>query len=181
MRALVIGCAVLLVVGCAGVRSEAPQEEQGRAEATKEQTHSVGAASEEARCEGMRTFKQWGMVFTTNDLPGCPKGGLLEGTDKSDPLDGKHGDDEVRGLGAEDYLIGGAGDDVLYGGDGGDGLLAGNGEDLMYGGDSNDHLNGGDEQRDQLYCGKGEDTYSADKNDHVGSSCEKKIPLGGEA
>src|SRR5215210_369047 len=52
-------------------------------------------------------------VETTNDLPGCPKGGLLEGTDKSDTLNGKHGDDEVRGLGAKDYLIGGAGDDVL--------------------------------------------------------------------
>ena len=23
-------------------------------------------------------------VFTTNDVPGCPKGGLLSGTDKAD-------------------------------------------------------------------------------------------------
>ena len=47
------GCAVLLMlVGCAGVRSEALQkEEQGRTEAT---------ASEEARCEGTRTIKPGG-------------------------------------------------------------------------------------------------------------------------
>ena len=71
-----IGCAVLLmVVGCAGVRSEAPQEEE-------EQGHTKATASEEARCEGTRTFKRrWGLI-TTNDVPGCPNGGLLSGTDK---------------------------------------------------------------------------------------------------
>ena len=70
---LLTGCAVLVVVGCAGVRSEAPQkEEQGRTEAT---------ASEEARCSQTRTFwiKAWG-VYTTNDVLGCPKGGLLSAT-----------------------------------------------------------------------------------------------------
>ena len=30
-----IGCAVLLVVGCAGARTGAPQEKQGRPEATR--------------------------------------------------------------------------------------------------------------------------------------------------
>jgi uncharacterized protein YceK len=47
-----MGCAVLLmVVGCAGVRSKASkQEEQGNTEATKEQARSPEAtATEEAR------------------------------------------------------------------------------------------------------------------------------------
>ena len=84
-----IGCAVLLVIGCTGVRSGAPQKEQARSpEAT---------ASEEARCEGTRTFQKWGGHFTTNDLPGCPKGGLLLGTDKKDRLAGQEGDDKIRG------------------------------------------------------------------------------------
>ena len=37
VRTFLIGCAVLLVVGCSGVRSEAPQEEQGHTEATKQE------------------------------------------------------------------------------------------------------------------------------------------------
>ena len=61
------------------------------------------------------------MVFTTNDLPGCPnKGGLLSGTDGRDKLDGNMGDDEIRGLGARDELIRGLGSDVFYGGPGDD-------------------------------------------------------------
>ena len=65
-----------LVVGCAGVRSEAPQKE--------EQAHTEATASEEARCEGTRTLtRNFGAgLLTTNDVPGCPKGGLLFGTDK---------------------------------------------------------------------------------------------------
>jgi hypothetical protein len=213
----VIGCTVLLAVGCAGVRSEDPQEEQqGHTEATKkEQTRSPEAtASEEARCEGTRTFKNWPAApggaftdrpttFTTNDLPGCPEGGPLSGTDKPDKLDGKDGDDQIRGLGAGDLILGGAGNDVIYGGDGDDGALVGYagddviyggpgddvglfgsaGEDVIYGGDGNDSIDAeGDGQRDKLYCGKGKDRYLAfrfDKLDYVDSSCEKKaMPRG---
>ena len=96
---LLMGCAVLLmVVGCAGVRSEAPKEqEQSRAEVTEGQARSPEAtASEEARCEGTRTVKQEGAVFTTNDVPGCPKGGLLSGTDGPDKLYG--GDGEIEAV-----------------------------------------------------------------------------------
>ena len=196
-----IGCAVLLlVVGCAGTRSESPKQ-QGHTEATKqEQTRSAKAASEEARCAETRPIARHGPNgrWVTNDVPGCPKGGLLLGTDKPDQLDGLEGDDEIRGLGAKDSLIGGLGSDVIYGGPGNDVLIepvrrsdaagdvfyggggddrlhAGKGEDVMYGGDGNDLLIGGDGQRDKLYCGKGKDRYDADKIDYVDSSCEKKI------
>jgi len=116
-------------------------------------------------------------VYTTNDLPGCPKGGLLKGTDKPDMLDGKLGDDEIRGLGGSDhYLDGGPGNDIIYGGDGDDQLFGGNGEDVLYGGDGNDIVTDYyDGQRDKLYCGAGKDRYVADKNDYVDSSCEKKV------
>ena len=104
-----IGCAVLLlVVGCAGTRSEAPQEEQGSSPKATD-------SEEVARCEGTRSYRLYQVVhrpgywngplrtgseedmkkadkkagqetmdfgvYTTNDLPGCPKGGLLLGTD----------------------------------------------------------------------------------------------------
>ena len=229
MVAFVIGCAILMVAGCAGTRSEAPKEQQG--------SSPQATASEEARCEGTRTYhlyqvvhrpgywngplragseedikkadkkaRQFTMdfgVYTTNDLPGCPKGGLLLGTDEPDKLDGKEGDDEIRGLGGSDhYLDGGPGSDVIYGGDGddgpnpegGEGLDGGPGNDAIYGGDGNDGVYGGngedvlygedgndivaddyDEQRDKLYCGEGRDEYIAFKNDYVDSSCEMKI------
>ena len=109
MGDFLMGCAVLLLVGCAGVRSEAPEEEQGHTEATKQQqghlettegqARSAEATSEENRCEGTRTFTLreyhafqgwiWRGTYTTNDVPGCPKGGLITGTDKRDELDAR--------------------------------------------------------------------------------------------
>jgi hypothetical protein len=201
-----IRCAVLLiVVGCAGTRSEAPQEGQGNTEATKEQTRSpeATASEEEARCQGTRTFQKWGVHFTTNDIPYCPYGGLLSGTDKPDKLAGLEGDDKIRGLGAKDEILGGAGNDVIYAGPGDDPfllgddgpadgddviyggpgdemeILGGNGDDVIYGGDGDDYLTEKwDRGHDKLYCGKGKDVYNADKKDFVSRSCEKKAKMG---
>ena len=197
-------CCVVLFVGCAGMRSVAPHEEQGHTEATKEQegSSSGAASSEEARCSQTRTFKdkESGWLITTNDIPGCHNGGLLSGTDGRDKLSGNKGEDEIRGLGGSDFifggdgndviyggpgdetlLLGGEGDDVIYGGDGDDGeTIPGNGEDVVYGGDGNDSPLevDGDRQRDKLYCGAGRDHYMADKIDYVDSSCEEKVRLG---
>ena len=118
-------------------------------------------------------------VLTTNDLPGCPKGGLLLGTDKHDHLDGQDGDDEVRGLGGGDAILGGDGNDVIYGGPPDNPLVGDEGDDVIYGGDGDDAcgwrrgrgchlrradgndilvLRDGDGQRDKLYCGEGKDS-----------------------
>ena len=173
--AFLVGCSILLVVGCAGVGSQAPQkEEQARSD----------------RCSQTRTFKDYrwgtrGKIFTTNNVPGCPTGGLLSGTDKPDNLAGKDGDDEIRGLGAADLIEGGDGNDVIYGGPGSDFLFDGKGEDVIYGGAGNDGviLESGfseDGQRDKVYCGPGKDQYGgAGKLNYVDSSCEKKVPLVG--
>ena len=206
VRAFVIGCAFLLVVGCAGTRSEAPQEEE-------QGSSPQATAPEEARCEGTRTYHLYQVVhrpgywngpirsgseedirkadkkagqmtmdfgvYTTNDLPGCPKGGLLLGADKPDKLDGKEGDDQLRGLcGSDHYLDGGPGSDIIYGGDGddapnplstppptrealstsegGEGLDGGDGNDTLYGGDGDDALHGFNGE-DVLYGGDGND------------------------
>jgi hypothetical protein len=212
VRTFLIGCAfLLLMVGCSGTRSEAPKEEKqkGHIEATnKEQGHSAGeaTASEEARCQGTKPYyrkNEPGAVkpysYTTNDLPGCPSGGLLLGTDGPDKLFGADGEDNIRGLGGKDALYGGNGndvihagpgddddthagfseygDDVYYGGDGDDWMGGGGfGEDVIYGGDGSDHiLTFYDHQPDKLYCGKGKDYYAADKHDYVDSSCEVKM------
>jgi hypothetical protein len=179
-----MGCAVLLMlVGCAGVRSEASQEEQGRTETTKqEQGHTVAAkdqyGSEEARCSQTRSFRMepWG-VYATNDVPGCPKGGLLSGTDGRDHLAGKGGDDKIHGLGDKDDLIGGMGSDFIYGGPGDDSLSgdtvsptpdtyrADGNKDVLYGGSGKDWINGGPGD-DVIYGGDGNDTLSAASYKH---------------
>jgi Ca2+-binding RTX toxin-like protein len=174
----VIGCAVLLlVVGCAGARSRAPQEEQGR---------SPGEASEEARCGETQPIDRYEEGWVTNDMSGCFNGGLLSGTDSHDLLDGKHGDDEIRGLGANDVLIGGVGSDVIYGGSGDDFLKGSTylardpvmSKDVLYGGPGRDELSdldggddvlyGGDGDEKILSPGKGEDViYGGDGNDFL--------------
>ena len=66
--AFLIGCAVVMTAGALGVQAQASNKE-------------------EARCEGTRTIRPadlGGEVVTTNDIPGCPKGGLLLGTEGSD-------------------------------------------------------------------------------------------------
>jgi hypothetical protein len=157
--AFAIGCAVLLVAGASGVQAETSKKE-------------------EARCEGTRTRG----IFITNDIPGCPKGGLLLGTEGSDQtrsrdparpsLGGQGGDDTIRGLGGSDEIYHGSGDDVVYGGGGGDDVGPDSGNDVIYGGDGNDDLDSHDDGGDKLYCGAGRDKYIADTNDYVDSSCE---------
>ena len=144
MWAFLIGCAVLLVVGCSsGVRLEGSQEEQGHTEATKEQEHSD-------RCAETRTLDLQGAVYTTNDVPGCPNGGLLSGTDEADTLTGEDGEDEVRGFGAADEHWGGLGSDVMYGG---------SGDDFLTGSTVNE--NNHDTSKDVLHGGRAVTMWSA--------------------
>jgi len=134
VRTFLIGCVVVLMAGASGVQAETSKKE-------------------EARCEGTRTIKHGSRI--TNDIPGCPKGGLLLGTEGSDQtrssdparpsLDGGDGDDTIRGLGGSDYIFHGSGDDVVYGGGGDDDLVPDSGNDVIYGGDGNDMLASNDD------------------------------------
>jgi Ca2+-binding RTX toxin-like protein len=161
--------------------------ESGEALARVSATSWQEQTTEEARCEGTRTIMMKGDFITTNDIPGCPNGGLFSGTDKSDALDGLKGEDEIHGLGDSDAIYGGGGNDVINGGPGDETWLWGDdGDDVIYGGDGNGEyeMSGGagedvlygtgdGGQRDKLYCGEGRDVYRADKNDYV-DSCEIK-------
>jgi Ca2+-binding RTX toxin-like protein len=137
--------------------------------------------TEEARCEGSRTIMmEEGGLVTTNDIPGCPNGGLLSGTDKADMLDGSKGDDEIHGLGGVDTIDGGEGNDVIYGGPGDDTSLWGfRGDDVIYGGDGNEEEIDGAGGDNVLYGGDGNDNlggwggeqvlYGGDGNDYLGA------------
>ncbi len=148
-----------------GGNSEAPKEKQGRTEVTKEQAHSVEATSEEALCGETRPIDWYSESAVTNDVPGCPNGDLLSGTEGQDSLDGAGGEDEVRGLGANDEITGGSGSDVLYSGPGDD-FLKGNtfsgndryeSKDVLHGGPGSDQLSDLDGGDDVLYGGDGDD------------------------
>ena len=150
-----IGCAVLLlVVGCSGTSSETSNK--------KEKGHSpeATASKEDGRCEGTRNTKvppSPGGIYTTNDLTGCPNGGLLLGTNGKDKLFGGEGDDEIRGLGGKDDIAGGDGNDVIYAGPGNEYFLwDGKGDDVIYGGDGDDEL-GENQGDDVIYGGDGDD------------------------
>jgi RTX calcium-binding nonapeptide repeat (4 copies) len=203
VRLLLMGCAVLLFVGCAGDRSEAP-EEQGHTEATEREARAPEATTEEDRCEGTRTFRD----KTTNDVPGCPKGGLLFGTDDKDFLDGKKGDDEIRGLrGRGDKILGGAGNDIIYGGPDNEALLdrgpgdaneswldGQGGDDVIYAGDGDDRFIWGAAGDDVIYGGDGNDQmfgddvtdegqdvlHGGDGNDQLGGDKGQDVLHGGD-
>ena len=175
LGALLFGCVIrLVVVSCAGVRSEAPQgEEQEHTEATRQEQEITEAteatASEEARCDRTRRIKAYGLSWVTNDVPGCPNGGLLSGTDGQDKLYGREGEDEIHGLGGSDFIFGGLGKDVIYGGPGNDEMIGDLGDDVLYGGDGNDHIGGG-EGKDVLYGEEGNDYPSGRGDGGIGTS-----------
>jgi Ca2+-binding RTX toxin-like protein len=133
-------------------------------------SHSRGAAAAEDRCQGTRIIETMGEDYTTNDVPGCPKDGVLSGTDRTDFLYGGDGEDEIRGLGEPDDLHGGLGGDVIYGGPGDDSLDSGEIGGVMRLDRSNDVLYGGDGS-DLLFGYEGEDVlYGGDGNDFLDGS-----------
>ena len=174
--AFLIGCVGLIVIGCAGVRSEAPEEQQGHTEATKKEQGSspqATASEEEARCEGTRTIKnpilhneaamngryRYEGSLITNDLRGCLDSGLLSGTDKPDKLGGLEGDDEIRGLGGKDEIYGDNGNDVIYAGPG-EGSFDGKYVGPVLRDDKVEYVDGGN-GADIIYGGDGSDFIDA--------------------
>jgi Ca2+-binding RTX toxin-like protein len=160
VASFLMGCAMLLVVGVSGVQATAT-EEQG---------------DSDDRCEGTRFVVRIGARYTTNDVPGCPSGGLLSGSDVDDELAGVDGDDEIRGFGALDSLLGGEGNDVIYGGPGDDELDGGQDDDVIYGGDGADGAAFG-----PVYGGPGDDViYGGDGNDDFIGEPGEDVFYGGD-
>ena len=112
-----------------------------------------------------------------DEVWGGPGDDYLMGGGAMDPEE--EGDDVLRGGPGADQLNGDLGDDVLYGGDGDDHQLFGyRGEDAIYGGEGDDLLDAArDGQRDELYCGGGRDSYTADEIDVVADDCEVKTRM----
>ncbi|QRN98182.1 hypothetical protein JRI60_03670 [Archangium violaceum] len=80
---------------------------------------------------------------------------------------GKAADDTLIGGDAADNLKGGGGNDTLDGGNGNDSLNGGNGIDTLNGGPGNDNILSQDGNRDQVNCGPGVDSVTADNFDQL--------------
>jgi Ca2+-binding RTX toxin-like protein len=82
-----------------------------------------------------------------------PETNVIQGTKKADNIVGTNADDHIFGKKGNDFINGGKGNDKLYGQEGDDTLIGGKGNDLLVGGGKSGEL-------DQLYGGKGKDTFS---------------------
>jgi hypothetical protein len=126
-----------------------------------------------------------------DSLDGLDGDDCLAGRDGNDRLDGGSGDDAVYGESGRDQLVGStgadrlsgsSGNDRLSGSSGNDRLVGSSGEDKLTGGPGRDKLSGGpsgdeiaarDGSRDQVICGSGRDSVSADRSDTVSRDCER--------
>jgi Ca2+-binding RTX toxin-like protein len=91
-------------------------------------------------------------------------GEAAAGPSQPNIFNGGNGNDTVRGGDGNDTVNGGGGDDTVVGNAG---------QDSLVGGSGNDAVNAaGDGFKDNLNCGTGTDTHTADAIDFVGASCE---------
>jgi Ca2+-binding RTX toxin-like protein len=79
--------------------------------------------------------------------------------------------DELYGHNGPDEIIGGRGRDYLLGRDGDDRLVGGIGDDEIVGFDGDDQIDAADGIKDQVLCGKGDDTAVVDSEDRP-KDCE---------
>ena len=99
----------------------------------------------------------------SDHVSGSAVANVLEGWDGDDTLEGGDGDDELRGESGADRLIGGTGRDTIAGGAGRDEVEAGTGDDTI------DVLDG---EIDEVTCGIGIDSVTADREDVLFGDCE---------
>ena len=96
----------------------------------------------------------------------------LCGDKGNDHINGDSGDDDISGGPGNDVVNGGKGNDHVGGGAGNDTVIGGPGGDVLRGGSGDDTIMARDGVEDRIYCGKGNDTVTADKVDKVSSDCE---------
>jgi hypothetical protein len=100
---------------------------------------------------------------------------LITGDDGPNRLSGGDGTDHLIGGGGANVLRGGPGVDTLDAGPAGDSLVGGPGADVITGGAGDDDISAADGVADQISCGAGTDTVSADPTDTfpVDNDCEE--------
>ncbi|MGZ6638248.1 MAG: calcium-binding protein [Solirubrobacteraceae bacterium] len=105
----------------------------------------------------------------TNLGPGTM--GVVHGGPGDDKIYGDSGDSQIYGDEGNDYIDGGSGNDYIDGGAGHDQIYG----DFEYlePGDGNDTIVSRDGEQDDVSCGYGWDTVTADQLDRIGSECDQ--------
>lgn len=91
----------------------------------------------------------------------------LDGGLGNDTITGGNGDDVILGGFGADTLNGAAGSDSIFGGTGADAITGGDGSDAIFGGAGDDTVTAKDSTTDDVRCGSGNDTVSADSADRL--------------
>ena len=107
---------------------------------------------------------------------GGPGADRIFGGFDGDRLEGGPGNDRLSGQDDEDRLFGAAGRDSLLGGPEDDRLNGGPGRDLLNGGSGDDQIQARGGGPDQVLCGEGNDSVTADLGDTVSEDCEDVTP-----
>ncbi|MEA2186002.1 MAG: hypothetical protein QOK16_1013 [Solirubrobacteraceae bacterium] len=89
----------------------------------------------------------------------------IYGGSGADQIHGGSQDDRIWGDSGNDHLFGDDDDDEIAGGSGDDELSGGNGSDEISGGPGKDVIDASDGIRDEITCGRGDDTVTADRKD----------------
>jgi hypothetical protein len=110
------------------------------------------------------------------DLDGNADDGAMGGHDRVgadvENLTGGKSSDSLTGGSGPNVLNGADGNDTLLGGEGGDALVGGAGRDSLSGETGDDSLNSVDGVLDNVACGEGGDTVTADEVDELTPDCE---------
>jgi hypothetical protein len=116
----------------------------------------------------------WYRIFA--DIDGKADDGAIGGRDNVrtdvENITGGRSNDTLTGGAGPNVLNGADGDDTLLGGEGGDALIGGSGRDSLSGESGDDSLNSVDGIVDDVACGEGADTATADEADDVATDCE---------
>ena len=91
----------------------------------------------------------------------------------NDSLPGGPGRDRISGGTGGDVISGGGSSDRIAGDRGNERINGNTGRDRLSGNAGNDRIRARDRQRDQISCGSGRDTVTADRSDRVARNCER--------
>jgi hypothetical protein len=105
-----------------------------------------------------------------------PDAGIGASTVGTQDLFGDNGNDDLDGGRDNDLLRGGAGRNTLSGNGGDDCLdLGGDENEQASGGDGDDLVFADDGNGDDVFCGAGHDTVTADAEERVAANCEDVV------
>ncbi len=96
----------------------------------------------------------------------------ITGGPGNDDLTGNGAANIINGGAGEDWIDGAGGNDILLGGNDNDELIGGSGADTIDTGSGDNDVEAADGEVDQITCGSGFDTGTADPNDVLNPSCD---------